>query len=174
MATERAITQASSNTVVLVPGHCTMEEIINGNVTSRAGWWGGNDLRTGDEMIVTTVRNPYDVIVTWWLRATRGEGSFAKFIREYNRKPQLDNGEIFTHAKHCDVVMRYESLDENFRDLLEVLELPQFEIPVDNTTPGKAAWRTYYDDEALDAVDLRFGVEIEGLGYPLARSSATV
>jgi len=152
-----------------------MEEIIHGSPYSKEGGVEANGLRTGDEAIATTVRNPYDVIVTWWLRATRGEGSFVEFIRDYSRKPQLDSaGEIFTHRKHCDVVMRYENLAEDFRLLMEVVGLPQVEIPIDNTTKGKASWETYYDDDSLAEVERRFGMEIEDLGYSLARSSVGV
>ena len=172
VATERAITLASPDALVIVPGHCTMEEILRGQAHSKESAVLASVLRIGDETIVTTVRNPYDVIVTWWLRATRGEGSFVAFIREFDQKPQINDGEIFTHIKHCDVVMRYEDLDQDFSGLMDILGLPRTVIPVDNMTPGKEPWQTYYDDEALEAVNLRFGVEIEGVGYPLARSSA--
>ena len=184
VATEAAIVRASSEAVVIIPGHCTMEEIIHGKPStpasgtalfgrgpeSRDGGVSANELREGGEVIVTTVRNPYDVIVTWWLRATRGEGSFVEFIRHYNRSPQLSSkGEIFTHAKHANVVLQYDTLDEDFTLIMKLLGLPQEKILVDNVTRGKKHWEEYYDASpgARAAVNLRFGPEIEELGFGL-------
>ena len=172
VATERAVMMASpDDAVVIVPGHCTVEEIRSGTVTSHDGKRRALDLLTGDELLVTTVRNPYEVIVTWWLRATRGEGSFAGFIREINRPPQVIDGRIFSRADECVVVMRYESLEGDWKALLSRLGLAFVPIPIENTTKGKAPWETYYDAESFEAVRERFGAEIEQLGYGPCRGS---
>lgn len=172
VATEKAILAQIDGAVKVAPGHGTLAQIKGGDAfIARVGLKEKVDpsgLITGEEIVVTTVRNPYDAIVTWWLRAARGEGSFTEFIRAYDRKPHLEDGKtIFIHLKDADFVMRYETLEANLAALMDALALPRLEVSVDNTTHGKRPWQEYYGDGSLGAVNERFEDQIREAGYPV-------
>lgn len=116
------------------------------------------------EFAFATVRNPYDLAVTWYLRS-KFKGTFVEFLRDYKHRLMERDGRLFWATIGCHEIMRYETLQEDFDAILEHLGISQRRLPTMNPTDGKESWRSYYDQEALDLANQRFGNEIEQFGY---------
>lgn len=163
--------------VSVSPGHVTWGEICSGGqgvYVETGGPNRGPDPRKvmdGKELRVTTQRNPYDLIASWYERTKyRHQGcSMVEFVSDLDvRAPQyLKDGKILWHNDDAQVVMRYEYLRDDFENLLVALDLPWNEIAVVNSTPGKKKWESYFDQESLAVVNDRFGDEIVDAGYLL-------
>jgi hypothetical protein len=117
------------------------------------------DLFSGDELVFTVVRNPYDYFTSRYLRMGAKE-PFASFVRSYRGKPYVEDGKIFYHVAKCQRVIKYESLQEDLNSLMKELELPEVPLGRHNVTEGKKPWETYYSPEAFEAMNERFGEEI--------------
>jgi len=123
-----------------------------------------------DELVFTTIRNPYDALVSWYVRMDRTRGfpvSMAHFLRKYEHEDfaRGDPPSLFYHCRPGVEVLRWETLQEEFDALLMQLELPTVRLPRDNVTPKKGPWRDYYDAEALEAVHARFGHDLDSWDY---------
>lgn len=122
------------------------------------------------EPVVCVVRNPYDVVTTWWLKYGRLESphrkqadprELPKFIRSFENENFCRDGRLMYHAPTADHVFKYEDgIAHQFRRFGLRLDIPQI-----NITPGKVHWGSYFDVAALAAMVKRFGPEIEELGY---------
>lgn len=128
----------------------------------------------GVEMAVTTIRNPYDLLVTWWLRQKKvleehlgREVTFRHFVEVYDEGmpggPYLRNGKIFW--QDADHALRYERLQDDLDMFLERFRIEPVELGWTNVTTQKLPWPSYYDDETKAIVRRRFGEEIDSLGY---------
>ncbi len=162
-AVEKAIMQGIPGAVVVSPGHATMDD-FGGGVMSLNG---GGSIDLTSEVVTTTIRNPYDMIVTWWISSTAQRTPLAEFVRDYEGRHQVIRGRIFSQADDSDIVLRYETLDRDLADMLRLLRLPSVELRRVNVTPSKRGWRTYYDEGSFAVVNERFGREIEANGYDL-------
>lgn len=160
-AVENAIVRGIPGAVVVVPGHARLADFDRGITRLKDG----RPVSIGGEVVATTVRNPYDMIVTWWISNTAKRVLFSEFIRDFNGPKQVVGGRIFSRADEADIVLRHETLDRDFADMLRLLRLPSVELSRDNVTPSKKGWRTYYDEESFTIVNERFGCEIEDYGY---------
>jgi hypothetical protein len=146
-----------------------------------------SDKMTGNERVIAFVRNPYDLIVTWFLRE-QGRSrmkylgrilghppTLAEFIEAWTRE-QPDvyfvDGRIFYHADEADQVLRYErGLDREINSVLRKLRgVPSVEIRVENETPNKDHWSMYYDAKAYEAANTAFQHEFVKYGYQFLRS----
>lgn len=128
------------------------------------------------EFAFTTVRNPYDALVTWWLRMqVRMTDPFLEFIQTFEGKDFVRNGKMFYQCIPGVEVTRYENLEEGVNEMLVRAGLEPVKLPLANRTLRKKPWRTYYGPEEYAATNERFGEEIETLGYEVihANSSAT-
>lgn len=150
--------------------HCGLER--------SGGRWlivGGSGEQFGEhkgEPVVTTIRNPYDLLVTWWLRHRHKADewqSFPNYITTYNRKPSFArNGRLLYHAPTADILVRYENLDVELPAALKECGIePIMLTERKNDTPDKADWRSYYYPAAVEAANRRFGAEIKQYGYEL-------
>ncbi len=146
---------------MLSPGHATIDDFERGVASVN----GGGSIDLTSEVIATTIRNPYDMIVTWWITSTAQRVPLAEFIRGYEGRHQVIRGRIYSRADDSDIVLRYETLDRDLADMLRLLRLPAVELSRDNVTPSKKKWQTYYDVESFAIVNERFGREIEDYGY---------
>ena len=155
----------------IAPGHITLEEIKLGNgwIEERGSPGKGPcawRTMTGKESVVTTVRNPYDVIVTWYLRSMY-PGTLEDYVdgvgRQF-RSAYVKGDEIRWHPD-AEIRMWHETLADDFRALLSAKRVEPVDLPVTNETPGKAHWARYYSERALGIVNERFHVEFAGMGY---------
>ncbi len=133
------------------------------------------ELFHGNEVAITTIRHPCDLIVTWWLRqrdviakSLGREISFAEFVRtcdETTPGPYIKNGKIFW--QDFDSYLRYETLQSDLDAFLIGLALPTVTLKPANVTGNKRDWPTYYNDEITTVVIERFGEEARNFGYDL-------
>ena len=121
------------------------------------------------------VRNPWDRIVSWYEffnKQGRVNCNFSTFLeRSYKQKANnakvfkpLDNQINFT--KHCDYVMRYENLEEDFKVVQQKVNC--FE-PLKTFNASDRSLKTYVDyytdTRYIDIVRTKHREEIEQLGY---------
>ena len=123
------------------------------------------------EHVFTAIRNPYDVLASWYVRIHRTDGfrtSFVEFLRSHEHEDftQGDPPTLFYHCHEGVEVLRWEALARGINDLLATLGLPSVVLPRDNVTPKKRPWPEYYDEATIEAVHDRFGHDLDGWGYP--------
>lgn len=117
------------------------------------------------EPVVCFVRDPRDVIVTWWVKYGWEKGqrqALEDFIPTWEHEHFVRHGLLFFHVPTADHVLRYEDgLSAGLASLgVDV------EVPVRNQTRGKDHPASHYHTEAsLRALDARFGAEMRALGY---------
>jgi hypothetical protein len=128
----------------------------------------------GVELAVTTIRNPYDLLVTWWLRQkkileehTGREVTFRRFVETCDEGtlggPYLRGGKIFW--QDADYALRYEKLQDELDSFLDRFRIKPVRLDWTNVTAQKLPWLSYYDEETRTIVRHRFGDEIRSLGY---------
>lgn len=138
---------------------------------------------TGTERVFAFVRNPYDLIVTWYLREKERSNmralekslkripTFCDFVEawaEHQPEGYLQGGRIFYHASDAKHVLRYErGLGREVNLLLRKLEgVPDVQIQRENPTPHKDHWSLYYDGKSYKAANLAFQRDFVEYGYP--------
>lgn len=126
------------------------------------------ELLQGDEEAVATVRNPYDWLVTCWLRRAKDMGNpslreYAETIDDMSPGCYVRGGKIMWH-KPCRT-LRWETLQADLDIFIDSIGLERIDIGVRNVTQGKRPWREYFDREAYVAVNDRFGEDISRMGY---------
>jgi len=137
----------------------------------------------GGELAFTTVRNPYEIVVIDWLR-TKGPWSrkgpveprmsLLEYVRCWDElHVQPGERELFAHLEVADEVMRYESLEADFRRVMAKLGWEGVPLPHLNPTTGRRPWHEYVDRRSLEAIHQRFGHEFERAGYPLWSGSVS-
>ena len=139
-----------------------------------------NDLR-GTELVFTTIRNPYDICVSWYIRnvtryhrkhpESRGDDpGFLGFLRWWTRcdqPPCIVNGSMFGPASRCRTILRYERLQAELNSILRKMPgvPPSAPLHPTNMSPDKAHWSTYYDAKTYAFVNDRFRDDIVRFGY---------
>jgi len=112
----------------------------------------------GNEHVFTIIRNPYDFLVSCYVR--RGQGrQFEDFVRSYDEDPYIRNGRLYYHFDDCQTVLRHERLQRGLNALMMLLNLPTFELGRYNETKDKEPWHTYFTPKAFEIVNERFGLE---------------
>jgi hypothetical protein len=124
-----------------------------------------------DEKTMVVVRNPYDILVSWWLIVGEREGyrSFRHFLLESrHRELMTKNGELFYYSDHADFVLHYETLARDFLMVLNTLGLPKVDLVRRNKTAKKMPYHHYYTPETVKIVQDIYGEELERYCYGLA------
>jgi hypothetical protein len=134
------------------------------------------DSLTGTELVVATVRNPYDIAVSWYLR-NRGqpryggrEATLAEFLSRFIKvspTPLVTDGRIFSLAEKAKVVFRYERLRYDFDSFLRKIPGAPSHLQMgrENITPNKKHWSLYYTDEAYSLMNDAFRDDFVKYGY---------
>ena len=66
--------------------------------------------------------------------------------------------------------MRFESLENDFKKLSQILQLENFQLPICNKLNREEYWK-YYDSELVDMVAHKYAVEIEYAGYSFCKTT---
>jgi len=82
---------------------------------------------TGKEHVFTVIRNPYDFLVSCFVRRGQGQ-SFESFVRSYHASPYIENGKLYYHAPNCNSVLYWEKMPLCIHRMMRKLDLPEFEI----------------------------------------------
>jgi hypothetical protein len=116
----------------------------------------------------TTVRNPFDVLVSWYVRMRMDQQGtpFAEFLRTYENRDFVRDGRLFWQCEEGVEVTYYEHLQHDLEETLRRLGVRTVLLRArENATPRKKPWRDYYDDEAVEAANHRFGHVADRWGY---------
>lgn len=120
--------------------------------------------------VLTTVRNHYDALVSWWYYRNRPQG-LDRFVREL---PWMHTGyfpeprEMWAlHSGLATRVLRYERLQRDLTRALERVALGPVHVPTVNVSEERTrrAYRPYYDEATRRWVRHWWGEEMEELGY---------
>lgn len=128
-----------------------------------------------------TVRNPYDFAVSYFhyvkksrskRRHAEAQGwDFAAFLAYLDRKRRFGGVDQMSWIADgsgtliVDKVMRFETLDRDFAEVLETIGLPpDLALPRINRTV-RSDYRGYYDEASMALVRRLFGRDIEQFGY---------
>jgi len=131
---------------------------------------------TGGEHVFTTIRNPYDFLVSCFAHSGRGR-SFDQFVRSYHEDPYVRDGRLWYHETDCHEILRYEILQEELDATMARLSLPAIPLPrrptlhgwglgAHDVTEDMRTWESYYTPTAFQIVNERFGDELSR-HYPL-------
>ena len=116
---------------------------------------------TGKEHTFGVIRNPYDFMVTCFVR--RGQTkTFEDFVKNFRESPYIEDGRIYYHSQDCTSLLRYESLQPELDALMILLgALPLVPLGRHNETLKKQPWETYYTPETFAIMNDRFGDEFD-------------
>lgn len=136
------------------------------------------DQLTGSEVVFTCIRNPYDILVSWYLRnrthfavlSRHPDATFGDFLEVWipkDDRPFMLERRMLYAAKDAQVVLRYErGVEEEVNGALRKMAgLPPLRISRENVTPGKKNWSLYYDEDTYALVNEHFRDDIAGFGY---------
>ena len=135
-----------------------------------------------------TIRNPYERMISWYFSPHRGVREWVRedFINLVAEVPILrDYISLFTTTsletmikklglsinlkppkldRDLDFLMRFESLDQDFKKVCHKIDIPYEPLPIRNQSERKH-YATYFDEELKEIVDNKFREEIEFGGY---------
>jgi len=124
-------------------------------------------------------RNPYDRLVSRYHyfkhvdgsyenRKFKSFSSFKEHVMSLNDKTwnDLQTWYISSDGKiGVDHLLRFESLEDDWKKLLKDLNMPPIELFTKNRSPRATNHMEYYDQEILDKVNQLFKYDFEMLGY---------
>ena len=110
--------------------------------------------RHGDEKIFTTIRNPLDMIVSWYVANSNWhDRSMLTFILDYKHSMMDRDGDLFYFTKDAHKYIRWENLQQEFNDLMNSWGFRPSKIPVTNVTKEKTKhFMNYHDKDTIDAM----------------------
>jgi hypothetical protein len=142
------------------------------------------DRLDGTEHVFTVVRNPYDLLVEWYLREiprfqlvrladvlgrTPNLREFIDlWVSEPNGpEPYRRGGRMFYHALECKTVLRWErGVEREVNGLLRKLpQVDQIKMPPRPAEPQRDHWSTYYDRDTYALVNEQFRDDFVAHGY---------
>ena len=123
---------------------------------------------TGKEQVFCVLRNPYDFLVSCYVRRG-GNQPFEAFVRSYSQSPYIENGRIYYHQDDCHTLLRHETLQLDLNTFMSSIGEPDVPLERHNETKYKKPWDIYYTPEAFKIVNDRFGAEFSKFYTPRAR-----
>jgi len=162
---------------------CLTKDFIKNNCTYR---WDSflldNDIFNSCEIKFTIVRNPYDLLVSYFhnnwgnCRQENRVNNFSKFIEKYcgEEKWHRPLMKIFIYHQifddkgncHCDIAIPYDNLDEG---MLEMFEKYGKKIEIKkkkwNTSKREKDYRIYYNDHLKKLVERKCKKELEMFNF---------
>ncbi len=140
-------------------------------------------------LIITSCRNPWDRLVSGWAHLQKPEFQSSPYNGKTFRDTVLNlprpdsncgvhaEGHDYRHLTRCqldtltlgsrfvpDVVLRFESLQQDFDKLLTKLSVSPLPLPCDNES-SRTHYSNYYDEGLINLVSTHFSEDIEHFGY---------
>lgn len=120
----------------------------------------------------SVVRNPFDRVISFYFSPHRGDNiqwdrnEFIILLNSIRTDEEFlcyNVGENYV----VDRLLRFESLQSDFSELLLELNLPVITLPKRNRSLSKKTsnYRIYYDEELKELVGLKFKRTIDDFGY---------
>lgn len=128
-------------------------------------------------IVACTVRNPYDLVVSWFFNEHFREegrhkpGEFIPWVLKnrlkHNQWLRMDIGVDLYHygLPVCNHVLRYEELEKNLRHLATLTGHPYCQTAPYGVLPRDRDYRVYYNDETQEIVANHFARDFEKTGY---------
>ena len=131
----------------------------------------------------TIVRNPWDLMISWWKWRTqskkRASLPFLKFLKE-NKNMIPGNEHIKSGLTYFDFISdgnnilvdkiyRFENFQEDFDDVCKEIGIPRQKLPQINKTK-RMHYSDYYDDKTRKLVADKFKKDIEYFNYEFKTS----
>ena len=118
---------------------------------------------------VTTVRNPFDRMVSGFHFQTGGKMDFKKWMLgdDWEVAPGIDFKRVsqLHWTVQCNVIMRFETLHEDVEKLRKRLDLPEARLPHMHKSNDRRPYQDYYDDETRAVIEDRFKIDMKVFGY---------
>ena len=111
------------------------------------------------EPCVSTIRNPYDVLATWFT-LTPYE-TMSEFLAKYRHSYFTIDGRMFYFADSCERFLLYDNLQQEFAQLLRDFNIKPVKMKRLNRTPGKKPFPTLFTTETKDIIEERFAKDLE-------------
>jgi len=115
----------------------------------------------GNELIFCTIRDPIDVIVSWWILNQEwwDKGDIVNFINHYRHTYLQDL--MFFHFDTCKgSCIRYESLQSELNKIISYFNREPKKLPIVNTTEDKPNPYSYYNREVMNVMWERFPLDM--------------
>jgi hypothetical protein len=126
------------------------------------------------EPVVCTVRHHYEAWITEWCRDGRTmefqpwlEGRISETVVAFPRW-QTDPRRFFWHVQHSHVILRYEQLERDWRELLAGVGLEFLELPPVNVSRDRP--RRIHTPATLRLINRVYGQEMRELGYEMSET----
>lgn len=137
-----------------IPHHATVDE---------------TGVMTRDYTVFTAVRNPWAAVVSWYrLVHNPGQNFVPEWLDAFREdcSPYLVDGRLWElHRPAADVVLRFETLEQDLNDLLWAHGLDPLKLPRVSDHDDEYQYPEYYTVEMREAVGEMFADEIDELGY---------
>jgi hypothetical protein len=125
------------------------------------------------------VRNPYDRAVSNFKYISRSKThdlhsvyyefeSFEDYVKKLHTLIWIDPQFHYLTNKGkilVDKVMKFENLDQDFKDFLHKFNLTEVELKRHNTSQRLSNYLSYYDDEMIDIINREFDEDFRIFGY---------
>lgn len=112
---------------------------------------------------MSTIREPYDMWVTWFLNRGPGLGIFD--LLEFTQRFDPIDKELYWFAKYADFIVHYEHLQMEINQVLRKLNIKQITLRKRNVTKDKKPYKTYYTPEILKLFNEKYADEFTKYGY---------
>lgn len=123
------------------------------------------------EVVAATVRNPWDVVVSWYFHSHSTIPNFPSFDVWFddwiNRPNHYIHMGMFFGLPYATHVIRFENLNEDWAAFLKAAGLPHRDLIHINKGHFRKGrpYREFYNDERRDKVAVKFANTINQLGY---------
>jgi len=123
-------------------------------------------------MVFGAVRDPFDVLVSWYFNQKREQSCFKEWLPVFLNSCSLMQGTLFPGLKHCSHLMRYECLQSDFNEVMDVAELPRITLTHRNVSKGKSGdYMRYYREPEIRALVVdRFRQDFDTCEYSITRT----
>jgi len=120
------------------------------------------DYRQGDEKIFTTIRDPLDMITSWWeAQTSRHHIGLTRFIQEYKHSMMERNGHLFYFLEDAHEHLRFENLQIDFDRLMLKWGYSPRILEVTNVTKNKKPFMEYHTEETIAAMWKRWPKDMD-------------
>ncbi|MEK0326764.1 MAG: hypothetical protein QQN63_13780 [Nitrosopumilus sp.] len=116
---------------------------------------------------ITTIRNPFDVICSWWIKCGSNK-TISEWINEYTNDDLIRNKKLLYHAPHCTFIIRYE------RDMIKQINMVMNALDcgtisympfLNKTKPKTEHYSHYYKPKDIDTISKLFHSELNEFDY---------
>jgi hypothetical protein len=118
---------------------------------------------------VAAIRNPFDVLVSWYHYDAKGKKSgavFGDYVRRQAEKSHYIKDSILPHAGRADVFIRYEdNIELQLNIILSDNGYPQAKLEHIGQAKDRTPYWDYYDFELRKFVEQKYAYDLIQFGY---------